>query len=568
MKNLEQHPEPGIHMLHFCGDQITFSLHLPRPAPGTAYLRTNLNRAQIRHQQIVEQVEEDTPSLERDWYDLPMERVDETHFTLTCHLYQVGRFEAKTYYQDADGQIVWPTGNNSIIKVEPADTYASNTLYTAFVRLFGAAKTDGTITAQQQPAIEQLDEHGYHVLPPSGTFRDLIAQLDFIIGRLRCRIVQLLPIHPTPTTYARMGRYGSPFAALDLFDVDPALAEFDRATTPLDQFQELVDAVHQRDARLYLDMPINHTGWASHLQNHHPEWFARNTDDETFRSPGAWGTTWEDLSKLDYRHRPLWTYMASVFLFWCQRGVDGFRCDAGYKIPFEAWEYIIAKVRLAYPDTVFLLEGLGGAPEITERLLADGGMNWAYSEIFQNYDRAALEHYLPSSLEIAATKGNLIHFSETHDNARLAARSIPFARLRTALCALSALNGASGFSNGVEWYADQQINVHHAHRLNWGSESNQISWIERLHALLEIHPAFLPGASLELITEGAGEQLVIRRSDAQQKQTLIILANLDVEKSLPLTQSLGPFQTDLLADRCAKSPSAVKVVALPINASG
>ena len=66
------------------------------------------------------------------------------------------------------------------------------------------------------------------------------------------------------------------------------------------------------------------------------------------------GITWEDLSKLDFNHRALWSYMASVFLFWCERGVDGFRCDAGYKIPFEAWKYIIAKVRLSYPDTVFL----------------------------------------------------------------------------------------------------------------------------------------------------------------------------------------------------------------------
>jgi len=51
--------------------------------------------------------------------------------------------------------------------------------------------------------------------------------------------------------------------------------------------------------------------------------------------------------------------MAEVFLTWYQRGVNGFRCDAGYMIPVAAWKYIIAKVREQYPDTVFLLEGLG-----------------------------------------------------------------------------------------------------------------------------------------------------------------------------------------------------------------
>ena len=80
-----------------------------------------------------------------------------------------------------------------------------------------------------------------------------------------------------------------------------------------------------RNANVYLDMPINHTGWASHLQNHHPDWFARDPDNENFSSPGAWGVVWEDLSKLDYSHRELWNYMAKVFLFWCKKGVDGFR---------------------------------------------------------------------------------------------------------------------------------------------------------------------------------------------------------------------------------------------------
>ena len=65
----------------------------------------------------------------------------------------------------------------------------------------------------------------------SGTFRDLIEQLDFIIGGYDVELYNSYPFTP-PTTYARMGRY-SPAAALDLFDVDPALAEFDRATTNL-----------------------------------------------------------------------------------------------------------------------------------------------------------------------------------------------------------------------------------------------------------------------------------------------------------------------------------------------
>ena len=112
--------------------------------------------------------------------------------------------------------------------------------------------------------------------------------------------------------------------------------------------------------------------------------------------------------------------MADVFLFWCSRGVDGFRCDAGYMIPLSVWEYIIAKVRLQYPEAVFFLEGLGGDPRTVEALLDQANLDWAYSELFQNHDRSQIESYLPATIKTSGTTGLLVHFAETHDNDRLA----------------------------------------------------------------------------------------------------------------------------------------------------
>lgn len=531
MDKLIQHPAPGGHSIHFRGDTVTFTLHIPAGKKGKAWLRSNIGYAHIRHAEIIRHAEEGLPPLSRDWHDFPMKHKgkDKTTFTITLPLLGVGRFEAKAFFIEEGTQtIIWPEGANSVLKVDPAETCSSNTMYTAFVRQFGDARHKGAVAPYEEESVLQLEQAGYAVIPRSGKFRDVIKELDFIVGKLRCKIVQLLPIHPTPTTYARMGRFGSPFAVMDLLDVDPALAEFDQHTTPLDQFQELVDEVHRRNARLYLDMPINHTGWASHLQVNHPEWFHHN-EDGSFMSPGAWGVTWEDLSKLDYHHRDLWAYMSEVFLYWCRKGVDGFRCDAGYKVPFEAWEYIIAKVRMEYPDTIFMLEGLGGYKHVTEHLLADSGMNWAYSEIFQNYNQDEVAGYLPESIRVSETKGNLIHFCETHDNARMAATSRTFARLRLAFCALTSHNGAFGFANGVEWYARDKINVHNAHSLNWGAEENMIGLITRIHAIMETHPSFHAGGKVEWITDGHHNSAAIQRTDVSGKHRLLILANLTHE---------------------------------------
>ena len=94
--------------------------------------------------------------------------------------------------------------------------------------------------------------------------RDLVQALPHIIDVLGCRIVHLLPVNPTPTTYARFGRFGSPYAALDLTAIDPALVEFDKRTTGVDQFRELTYATHLRGGRVFIDIVIMVLGrvWA------------------------------------------------------------------------------------------------------------------------------------------------------------------------------------------------------------------------------------------------------------------------------------------------------------------
>lgn len=548
---IRQTPAPDAFVIAYRGDTVTFELATDGRAAGSAWIRTNIGRGRIRNEEIIRNAEVGLPPLSQDWHDLPMRRKGAGRYTVTLPLLEVGRFEAKVYFTpNRPAEIVWPSGKNTVIKVEPAETAASNTMYTAFVRQFGPDKNKPHSAGENDDAVRALDAAGYEVIPKSGKFRDLISELDFITQKLRCRIIQLLPIFPTPTTYARMGRYGSPFAAMDLFDVDPALAVFDKQTTPLQQFHELADEIHRRDARLFLDLPINHTGWASSLQIHHPEWFVRN-DDDTFMSPGAWGIVWGDLSELDYAHLGLWQYMAEVFLFWCRHGADGFRLDAGYKIPFRVWEYIVARVRNQYPDTVFMLEGLGGDPKVTERLLADAGINWAYSELFQNHTKDQLRYYLPEAQKISASKGTLIHFSETHDNNRLASVSHGFARLRTILCALASDNGAFGFAAGVEWFAEEKISVHGSSALNWGAETNMVDTIARLQAILEIHPSFHPGGRSELVEVGEGETLGLVRTDADGAHPLLLLVNLDMEQSHVVSWSNLPLEVavDLLTDR-------------------
>jgi len=389
--------------------------------------------------------------------------------------------------------------------------------------------------------LKSLEAQGYATLPPSGTFRDLTQQLPHIVQKLGCKIIHLLPVHPTPTTYARFGRFGSPYAALDLTAVDPALVEFDKRTTGIDQFCELTSAAHSLGARVFIDIVINHTGWGSSLQENHPEFFLKNPDGE-FASPGAWGTVWEDLVELEQHDVKLWDIIADSLLTWCRRGVDGFRCDAGYKIPTAAWQYIVARVQEEFPEAIFLLEGLGGSWDATESLLTEGGMQWAYSELFQNYSGKDVAWYLDYASRQNERVGSYVHYSETHDNSRLADKGRAWSLLRNRLCALTSPSGGFGFTCGVEWLATEKIRVHGNTGLNWDAAENIVPELAQLNELISNHPCFFDGAKLTRLSAPEAPVYALLRESAEAKDAILILVNTDVEKENTLALENFKFQ--------------------------
>ncbi len=534
-------PPTGGRLQRFVGDRVRFGIAdvggQPPPQGWQARLRTNLGRAEVLCKEIIQAQTRKLPLAGASWHDLPMHPVA-GGWSLELPLTGPGYFSSKAYLIDPQGWQVWPDGPDVGISVHPDAYRTANTIYCAFTRMFGETRTAVlTENPKLETELKELDDLGYSVIPPSGKFRDLIRQLPHIVDALGCRILHLLPVNPVPTTHAKFGRFGSPYASLDLTGIDPALVEFDRRTTGVDQFQELTFAAHAKGARVFLDIVINHTGWGSTLQENHPEWFLRGPDG-AFVSPGAWGTVWEDLVELEHRHVELWDVVAEALLTWCRRGVDGFRCDAGYKVPLPAWQYITARVRQQFPDAIFLLEGLGGAWETTESLLTDGGMQWAYSELFQNFSGLQVSGYLDHSLKQSQQTGLLVHYSETHDNERLAQRGRVWSLLRNRLCALASVSGGFGFTCGVEWLAPERVNVHSSRGLAWDNPDNIVPELAQLNRLLANHPCFFDGAKLTRLSPPGAPVYVLRRDSAEGKDSLLVLANTD--DKLPQTAALDP----------------------------
>lgn len=534
MARLIMTPATGERLLRFVGDRLRFTLRTddgsPLPEGWRVLLRTQLGRAKLLRHEIISAHPRRPALANAAWHDVPMERVG-SEWTRELTVTETGFFRAKAYAVDPQGRQHWPEGEDCGVSVHPDQYRTNNTIYCAFIRMFGESKhASATANPELEKRLGELDARGYSVIPPSGKIRDLIKELPFIIDTLGCRILHLLPVNPTPTTFARFGRFGSPYAAQDLTAVDPALVEFDKRTTGIDQFRELTYATHALGGRVFIDIVINHTGWGARLQETHPEWYLRDEKGD-FVSPGAWGTVWEDLAELDHKSAALWEELAEMFLIWCRRGVDGFRCDAGYKVPLRAWRYITARVLEEFPETVFLLEGLGGSWEATENLITDGGMQWAYSELFQNYSGLDVASYLEYALRQSARLGLYVHYSETHDNTRLAARGREWSLLRNRLCALTSVSGGFGFTNGVEWLAAERVNVHSSRGLSWGSEPNIIPELARLTELLRTHPCFFDGAKLTRVTTPESPVYALLRESADQTRRVVVAVNTDPERA-------------------------------------
>lgn len=561
---IAQEPNAGSTLLRWVGDVLEVRATREGKGAGRMVFRTNLGAASVHQREVLAHVDEARLISGDDWHDIPMDPCGRGAWRVRIPLLEVGVFAGKICFIPNQTPVPeWAEGGNLIVKVAPAHTAADNTIYAAFTRQFGAIMAAPFVPKTFADEEKALDAAGYTVIPPSGTFRSLARHLDHIFSGLGFRNLLLLPIHPTPTTYARMGRYGSPFAGLDFLSVDPALAEFDTSATPLDQFRELVAAVHAHDGFLFMDLPANHTGWAATFQIHHPEWYKRNADG-SFHSPGAWGVTWADLVELDYSKPALRRKIADVFLHWCRLGVDGFRCDAGYMIPKAAWDVIVALVRREFPDTVFLLEGLGGPMATTEALIGDSGLDWAYSEVFQTYDRRAFEAMLPNTLRLSEQRGPLIHFAETHDNNRLAATSPAWARLRLALSAMLSQQGGFGITAGVEWYAQEKIDVHGCGGLNWGAADNACAFIRRLNAILRTHPLFGPDTTIAMAQRGGGNVLAFTRSRPSH-DPLLILANLDWKQTQSVSFDASGFPYREAYDLIEGKPCLVNPLRMPLK---
>jgi len=131
--------------------------------------------------------------------------------------------------------------------------------------------------------------------------------------------IWISPIHPSSTYHK--------YNVSDYLAIDPQYGT-------MEDFDALIEACHARGIRVILDLVVNHTDLHHPWFTEHPEYY--NIADEPGngqweRLPdGRWYECqfWGEMPDLDLENKELRAELESMFAFWLERGVDGFRLDA------------------------------------------------------------------------------------------------------------------------------------------------------------------------------------------------------------------------------------------------
>ncbi|HXI69613.1 MAG TPA: alpha-amylase family glycosyl hydrolase [Verrucomicrobiae bacterium] len=283
----------------------------------------------------------------------------------------------------------------------------------------------------------------YEIFPrefsPAGDLKAITARLDEL-NDLGVNVLWLMPIHPTGEKMKK-GSVGSPFAVRDFYAVNPGYG-----TT--NDFKQLVQAAHQRNMKVILDIVAGQTSWDSVLMAR-PEFYLHGPNGAVIPPDPAW----TDVAGLNYANPDVRRYMTDMMKSWMTGyGVDGFRCDVAPNVPVDFWEAARLELAQINPQVIILADA-GAKPELLDKAF-NVDSSWALASTLDTVMASVVPaDYLRKSWEHTDQqfpKGSLhLRFTDNHEQPRAVVRYGVNGALAAQVMMLM-LDGVPLFYNGME----------------------------------------------------------------------------------------------------------------------
>jgi len=225
------------------------------------------------------------------------------------------------------------------------------------------------------------------------------------------------------------GFSGSLYSPSDYYSFNGDFIDHKSKLSPLEQLKTVIEKAHQYKMKFIMDLVINHTAIDSPLTKEHPEWYVKDANGKIlnpFAFHDGQKVVWGDLAEIDNEKsndvKGLYDFWRRLVMFYLDLGVDGFRCDAAYKVTSKLWKFLTKHARAKYPNSSFIAESLGCTIEDAIEL-AESGFDYTFnSSKYWNYNEPWLIKQYNDSFEKVRGVPS-IGFPESHDTPRLFAET-------------------------------------------------------------------------------------------------------------------------------------------------
>lgn len=295
------------------------------------------------------------------------------------------------------------------------------------------------------------------------------------------------------------------YNTIDYDRIDPRLGDDT-------DFDELVQAVHQRGMRLILDGVFNHSGRGFHafvdlLENEdhsaYRDWYTVHEFPLDAFGPGKaeryeawWG--FKSLPKFNTRNPQVRAYLLGVARHWIERGADGWRLDVPNEIDDDSfWAEFRRTVKAANADAYLLGEIWTVDPRWVGPDHFDGLMNYPAREALLEF--VAAGQLRPSEFDrrlqsiLAAYSPEIVrgHYLPlgSHDTPRVRTLCPDGRRLRQLFSMQFALPGAPGIYYGDEIGLDGDKDPDSRKAFPWDPARWDVEWRAFVRRLVQVRRA-------------------------------------------------------------------------------
>src|SRR6202521_5174042 len=340
------------------------------------------------------------------------------------------------------------------------------------------------------------------------------------------------------------GFSGSLYSIKDYYTIDPRFID-PSAGPPDSQLRQMISDAHGLGLRVMIDLVINHTAFDSPLVTTQPSWYKRGIDGKPIHPgtrDGDRTVTWGDLVEIDNAadRDGLWRYWITLAEHYAALGVDGFRCDAAYKVPGELWRALIGTVKHHRPGVTFFAESLGCPIEDTVRL-AQSGFDFIFNSS-KWWDFTApwcLDQYRQTAPLVPS-----VSFPESHDTERLAAElngDRAAVKMRYAFSAL--FSAGVMMPIGFEYGFRRRLHVVETRAEDWEAPTWDIcDFVAAVNRLKKSRRVFNEEGALDPLTLGNANLFAFVKWSRDRTERPLIIINKDRLSAQSFsTQRAGQF---------------------------